>query len=152
MTDRHKIKPMSLRLDAAARRRIWAAANPELERARRRRWADASPERFLLMKARNRAKAANLPFDLEVSDIRIPQFCPLLGIPLERNRGAGPAASSPTLDRIVPEQGYVKGNVQVISHRANTLKRDASLEELAKLGAWATQQLWLREEADGRSA
>ena len=38
--------------------------------------------------------------------------------------------TSPTLDKIIPERGYVKGNVQVISHKANSMKRNASLDEL----------------------
>jgi hypothetical protein len=46
-------------------------------------------------------------------------------------RGVGKFDScSPSLDRIVPELGYVKGNVRVISDRANRIKRDATLEEL----------------------
>jgi hypothetical protein len=34
------------------------------------------------------------------------------------------------LDKIVPELGYVKGNVQVISTLANTMKNQASIEQL----------------------
>ena len=40
---------------------------------------------------------------------------------------------SPSLDRIVPELGYVKGNIRVISNRANHLKSDATLEEHRKI-------------------
>ena len=47
------------------------------------------------------------------------------------SKGTSPA--SPSLDQIVPGLGYVKGNVQVISHRANTLKSDGTLEEFKKL-------------------
>lgn len=35
-----------------------------------------------------------------------------------------------TLDKIDPSKGYTVGNVQIISSRANTIKNDASLEEL----------------------
>ena len=38
--------------------------------------------------------------------------------------------SSPSLDRIIPSLGYVKGNIRVISFRANTLKNNATLSEL----------------------
>jgi hypothetical protein len=37
------------------------------------------------------------------------------------------------LDRLIPELGYVKGNIAVVSTRANTLKRDATPEELMKV-------------------
>jgi hypothetical protein len=44
--------------------------------------------------------------------------------------------ASPSLDRIDPSQGYIKGNVVVISHKANRLKNDAGLAELRALVAW----------------
>lgn len=36
----------------------------------------------------------------------------------------------PSLDRVVPSLGYVKGNVRVISFRANRIKSDATADEL----------------------
>ncbi len=88
----------------------------------------------MVRSARKRAKAKGLPFDLVASDIVVPAACPLLGIPIELNtRSAGP--NSPTLDRIIPELGYVLGNVWVISHRANSIKRDASIEEIEMLAS-----------------
>lgn len=40
---------------------------------------------------------------------------------------------SPTLDRMVPSLGYVRGNVTVISAHANRIKSDASLAELRRV-------------------
>lgn len=40
---------------------------------------------------------------------------------------------SPSLDRIKPELGYVKGNIRVISFKANSIKNDASIEELRQI-------------------
>ena len=104
-----------------------------------------APEGRLLYAAAKRARAANppLPFNLTVEDIVIPETCPLLEIPLRKTRkgsGKGPCTNSPTLDRIIPRLGYVKGNVQVISHRANAMKQDASLEECELLAKnWRRQ-------------
>jgi hypothetical protein len=39
-------------------------------------------------------------------------------------------ACSPSLDQLIARNGYVRGNVWVISHRANTLKSNATSEEL----------------------
>jgi hypothetical protein len=83
----------------------------------------------LLTKAKQRAKNKNLPFDLVVDDIVIPEFCPILGIKLAPSKNA-PSDGSPSLDRINNSLGYVKGNVHVISCRANRIKNDSSLEEL----------------------
>jgi hypothetical protein len=82
--------------------------------------------------ARRRAREKGLPFDIEVVDVLIPEVCPVLGIPLAMAAGKV-APNSPTLDRIVPERGYVKGNVLVISFRANTIKQDATPEELLRV-------------------
>jgi hypothetical protein len=83
--------------------------------------------------AKHRAKVSEVPFDISPDDIVIPEFCPVFGIRLEVNKGEGFQPSSPSLDRIIPSLGYTRGNVQVISYRANELKRDASLDELKML-------------------
>lgn len=90
------------------------------------------PERYLHHMARIRAKKKRVPFELTVENVTIPTHCPILGIPLSINSGkSGP--NSPTLDRIIPQLGYVPGNVIVMSHRANTIKSDASVEEIRKV-------------------
>jgi hypothetical protein len=53
----------------------------------------------------------------------------------------GVKSNSPTVDRLVPELGYIEGNISVISHRANSIKRDASAEELEKVLAWVRSAL-----------
>lgn len=80
--------------------------------------------------ARSRAKKRGLPFDITYEDVVVPEFCPILGIPLKEKGRPGWSDNSPSLDRIIPEKGYVKGNVRVISNRANRIKIDATIEEL----------------------
>jgi len=92
------------------------------------------------MKARERAKSKGRPFNIVVGDIVMPEFCPVLGIKLERNKKQH-GVNSPTLDCLIPEKGYVKGNVAVISFRANSLKSDATLDELQKLTRWVKKAL-----------
>jgi hypothetical protein len=90
----------------------------------------------MVRKARQRAKDKNLPFNIDHDYIRsiAPSHCPVFGIALEwssyRENGNGALPNSPSLDRIDPSKGYVKGNVWIISHRANTIKNDASHDEL----------------------
>ena len=101
-------------------------------RVRKERYDDyrAQPEMYMLHRARGRSKKEGWFCDLTVEDIRIPEYCPLLGIPLVVGAGRGKnGPSSPSLDRIEPSKGYVKGNVWVISDRANSIKRDALYEE-----------------------
>ncbi len=95
-------------------------------------------EKYLYWSVKGRATRAGIPFDLEPEDIVIPSHCPILGIPLFRNEGGNkPTGNSPSVDKIIPSLGYVKGNIQVISQRANIMKNDASPEELRKFGEWA---------------
>lgn len=86
-------------------------------------------EQQLLNSAKARAKKKNLPINITIEDIIIPECCPVLGMQL--SRGVGKAQSnSPSLDRIIPELGYVKNNIKIISHKANTIKNNSTIEEI----------------------
>jgi hypothetical protein len=95
---------------------------------------------IILQQAKRRAKLKNLPFDITASDLTIPDICPVLGIPLCVNSGHA-KDNSISLDRIVPELGYVKGNVEIISYKANTIKNNASVEDLEKVLSWLKNKL-----------
>ena len=95
----------------------------------------------MLTRARERAKREGSAFDLTLADIVIPTRCPLLGIPLAVSAGI-PRPHSPSLDRKEPSGGYVRGNVWVISYRANTIKQDATLAELQALVHNLERQEW----------
>lgn len=93
-------------------------------------------EKYMLKNAQLRAKKKGLEFNITIEDIVIPDVCPVLGIPLVKHFGKGIKGSqpnSPSLDRIDSSKGYVKGNVRVISWRANDLKRNATIEEVRKI-------------------
>jgi|WetSurMetagenome_2_1015567.scaffolds.fasta_scaffold731616_1 hypothetical protein len=112
---------------AAARER-----DPERFRALDKQRRPAGSVKLLLMKARQRATQRGMPFELTEADISIPEFCPLLDIPLFGGKGKW-CANSPTIDRIDNTLGYVPSNVWVISWRANELKGDATVDELTRL-------------------
>ena len=91
--------------------------------------------KYLYQRCRRECRYKDLPFDLDLLDVEIPDICPVLGIPLQPQEN-GRGWNTPTLDRIVPEKGYVKGNVVVVSWRANWLKSSATMEEIAMLHAF----------------
>lgn len=62
----------------------------------------------------------------------VPEVCPVFGTTLVKSTGRATDAS-PSLDRKVPLDGYVPGNVVVVSLKANRIKSDSSLEELRQL-------------------
>lgn len=93
----------------------------------------------LLYGARKRARDRGIPFDLKRKDIIIPERCPVLGIPLAKRgpqiqqpgrKNGGPRPDAPSLDRIRPKEGYIPGNVRVISFRANTVRGTSTADEL----------------------
>lgn len=89
----------------------------------------------MLRNAKSRSKKIGICFNISIDDIDIPTFCPVLGIQLKIGSGKM-SENSPTLDRIIPSLGYVKGNISVISWRANKIKSDANIEELHKIINW----------------
>lgn len=130
-------------------RNEWSKANPDKVRrsrqkiqprltARKNEDRRTNVLKYLVYQAKRRAKAKGLPFDITPADLVMPTHCPIFGIRFEVGRGRQVDASA-TLDRIVPSKGYVKGNVQVISAKANRMKNDASLEELKALVEYLSQ-------------
>jgi hypothetical protein len=109
---------------------LFAKRHPAKVKAHRALMNSNAPLR-ILSRIKSRAKRDGIPFNLEAADIVIPDVCPVLGIPIVQNQGRqGYFPDSASVDRIVPSQGYVKGNVRVISQRANQLKSDATVAEM----------------------
>ena len=82
----------------------------------------------MLSGAKTRAREKGLMFNLHYDDIQIPNLCPVLKIPLIPSEGM--SDGSPSLDRMIPYLGYTKGNVKVISMKANRIKTDATSNEI----------------------
>lgn len=90
--------------------------------AKRVDWENNNIDRRMFYRCRNRAKTLGLPFDLTLEDCTVPTICPVLGIELGYRKGQGYHPATPSMDRIIPSKGYVKGNVRVISWKANMIK------------------------------
>lgn len=89
--------------------------------------------KIVLYQAKWRAKQAGLPFNLTIDDIVVPDICPISQERLQINTGRGPAPNSPTLDRLIPELGYVVGNVAVISAGANSSKGNKDVKYFERM-------------------
>lgn len=98
-----------------------------------------SRNKYLIMCAKRRAKKKGIEFNLEPTDIQIPEYCPLLNIKIDD--WSEDSGYRSTLDRINNSLGYVKGNVMVVSSRANRLKNDATIAELELLIANMKKQV-----------
>ena len=69
-----------------------------------------------------------------------PVQCPVFGKRFVE-RGVGFSKWSPSIDKIDPRKGYVKGNIQVVSMLANCMKRDATPEQLKQFARWALKEM-----------
>lgn len=106
------------------------------DQERRRHWRQVNPERSMIRLAKKRGHEVTIT----EADIIIPKRCPILGIPIvmgSRTQKDG----SPSLDRIDTSKGYIPGNVEVISWRANRLKSDASLAEVKAIYKYMKRHL-----------
>ena len=98
-------------------------------------YAKRDYRQVILDRSRSRAKKKGVPFDLTLEDIAIPTHCPALGIELNR-ASEKMTDASPSIDRIIPEFGYVPGNIMIISNRANRIKADATAAELRAIAKY----------------
>jgi hypothetical protein len=148
--DRRRYEKHSEKIKARVNR--YREQNPEKVRALKQKWYEenaeeikergaarwrSEPERQYFIQKRSSAKRKGIPWNLEPEDLIFPTHCSVLGIPLEFNRGRKKGHSqvnSYSLDRIDPKGGYVKGNVIIVSHLANTIKSNATPDQILAVG------------------
>lgn len=144
--DYEKVRPeRSKQIKREYTRRYIEEHKEELREKDRQRRINATPEQRLaadlrksrlsvmLSGAKKRAQREGLPFNIEHSDIEHDFVCKCCGKQMAHNLGNGKSCykkDSPSLDKLIPALGYVKGNVQVICHECNSYKRDQSIERV----------------------
>lgn len=106
--------------------------NKEREKLRTATFKIEHPKEYLLIRAKSNAKRQCYEFNITLEDIIIPEFCPILGIELYFIPGKR-TEHSPSLDRVDNNKGYIKGNVRVISNKANCMKRDLTRDMALKI-------------------
>lgn len=92
-------------------------------------------------KKKQYCKERGIDFTITPWDLTYPEYCPVFGIKLQWGQGNGISENSPSLDRLDPNKGYIPGNVQYMSWRANRIKNNATLEEMEKLYNWYKKQV-----------
>lgn len=95
-------------------------------------WAAIPIEKRILNRTKARAKRKSFEFNLELCDIVVPERCPVFDIPFVY----GDHMLTPSVDRIDSSKGYIKGNIVIISNKANMMKSSANLEDVSKLYEW----------------
>ena len=100
-------------------------------------WHSRTPWAKIYYSAKNRAKTKGIPFDITLQDVEDlwVEHCPILGIELSTENEVL-SDNSPTLDKNIPELGYVKGNITIISNLANRIKSNATPSQVMKVALW----------------
>lgn len=81
------------------------------------------------------AKATGWEWTVGMVDMDWPSHCPIFGMELDWFAESR-QENSPSFDRIDSNKGYVQGNVQVISWRANRIKNDGTADEHRKIAEY----------------
>lgn len=106
-------------------------------KTRRKTGEDRTKRAFLLSilrSAKVRSKAMGVAFNLTIDDLVLPEKCPVFGTEMYWSDKI--TDDTPSLDRLVPSMGYVKGNVTFMSYKANRMKNNGTLQELEMLVTW----------------
>ena len=87
------------------------------------------------LRRRRKSYPKNFKLNLDYLLKIFPQnfICPALKIKMS---WGGDRNASPSLDRTNNNKGYTKDNVIWISNRANTIKSEASYDQIIKVGKW----------------
>ena len=126
--------------------------DPDKQREYQRKWMqrekrnkpDIATPRFFTFrysKLKERSKNKGIVFDLTAEYLSKiwPEdgVCPALKIKMKKGQSNGGGAyNSPSIDRIIPDLGYIKGNVHWISKRANQIMSDATPDQVIQVGAY----------------
>ena len=95
-------------------------------------YANHPLEYHIWHRAKTRAKNRGIEFNIEICDIVIPEKCPIFKTDFE----VGNHKTCASLDRINPTKGYIKGNIQIISNKANMIKGDSTMQDIKKVYEW----------------
>ena len=118
--------------------------NKEKINARRKENRAENRGGYMARYTKYRANEKNLPYDLDADYLKSiwpeDNKCPALGLEFSKP-GEGLKENSSSLDRLVPELGYVKGNVAVVSMLANMIMSNATPDQVIAVGYFFRNKL-----------
>lgn len=103
--------------------------NEIIKENRRNHYRNTPPHLKLFHQAQSRAKLKSIPFNIVPEDVIVPDKCPYLKVPFIIGTKKDYQYTH-SLDRVDNSRGYVKGNIEVVCKKANSMKNSASNKEL----------------------
>lgn len=112
----------------------WKLKNKDKTANWRKKVSETNPFYHQLASVRQRCQRNDIAFDLDEDYLEsiIPEgyICPILLVQMVHGTKGTDKRNWISIDRIKPDKGYVRGNVALISHYANSLKRDCVAPEV----------------------
>lgn len=105
-------------------------------------WNRQNPYKSIFLCKKSGAKRGSIEFTLTFDNVVWNTHCPVLGLELDytrRRKSRDTRPNSPSFDRVNPNLGYVPGNVIIVSHLANTIKSNATVDQLERVAAFYRQ-------------
>lgn len=105
------------------------------------KWGEKAQTKLYQMQrlkfSRKKANAIKVGYSWTISfgELTWPTHCPILGLELDYFAETR-QENSPSFDRIDSNRGYDKGNVIIVSWRANRIKNDGTAEEHKKIAEY----------------
>lgn len=133
-----------VKTERSLKQAIWRANNKEQIKAKDARRRMEKRAQCLINAARTRSRTKGIFFDLDGFEAELQARidfgkCELSGIDLDLSPGRKP--TSPSLDRIKPELGYVRSNVRIICHALNAALGDWGEDAFADIAeSWLKQR------------
>lgn len=119
------------------RLKIWKSKNLDKIKPQDKSYYDnfriSNPQKYLWQLAKARAKKLKREFTITIGDVVIPKYCPVMDMELKFSDTKGVSPSSPTIDRVDNSKGYTPKNIRVISHKANTNKKNMTRDMVQRL-------------------
>lgn len=136
---KRKIRYAGRKEEAYKESQDYRKANPDKVAKYQKKWEQTNRTYIMWKNSQRRARIQGVPHDFDWKTLVIPTHCPILGIPLFSKEKVT-SDNSPSLDKIIPELGYIEGNIQIISLKANRWKNEMTLDDLKMLVAYMEGQ------------
>jgi len=107
----------------------WREDNLDVAKARDMKWRADNRLKTLIFATKQTSKIKGLLHDISIEDLVQVPICPLTGIEIDWTC-SGRHLRNPSVDRIDNSKGYVKGNVEIMSCLGNSMKSNATPEQL----------------------
>lgn len=103
---------------------------------------EKNPQGKIFWQIRSRARKTGIEFTIEKTDIIIRDKCPCCDKKIFiQGHGVGNCDTNPSIDRVNNDLGYIKGNIEMICFRCNSIKRNATSIELRQIANWMDSRL-----------